>query len=91
MPHFSLVAQPGYYEDGAFGIRIESLLVARHKDFAAPFAGTSFLSFEVVTCCPIDGKLVNGDLLTVAELQWLNDYNAACRAKVRPLCMCYHR
>jgi Xaa-Pro aminopeptidase len=31
--------QPGYYEDGRFGIRLESVLVAKKADFATTFGG----------------------------------------------------
>ncbi len=76
------IYQPGYYEDGRFGIRIESVLVTRRAPFPSTFGDTEFLEFENFTCVPIQTKLVNSTLLDAHELQWLNAYNASVREKV---------
>jgi len=62
--------EPGYYKAGEYGIRIENLVaVTKQKQ-------EGWLGFETVTCAPIDTKLVDVALLTQAEKDWLNDYNA---------------
>jgi len=66
--------EPGYYEPGAFGIRIENLLLVR-EDPDVP----EMLSFETLTFAPIDRRLVDTALLTPAERDWLNAYHAQVR------------
>ena len=76
--------EPGYYRPGAFGIRIENLI---HVLPAAPVEGgdLDMLSFETLTFCPIDRRLVVASLLTDEELAWLNAYHAETREKLLPL------
>jgi Xaa-Pro aminopeptidase len=84
LPGMILSNEPGYYRPGAFGIRIENLIFV--KD-AQPVEGGDMpvLSFETLTWCPIDRRLVVVSLMTPEELQWLNDYHAEVRDKLMPL------
>jgi Xaa-Pro aminopeptidase len=84
LPGMILSNEPGYYRPGAFGIRIENLIFV--KD-AQPIEGGDMpvLSFETLTWCPIDRRLVVPSLMTSDELQWLNDYHAEVREKLMPL------
>ncbi len=50
--------EPGYYEDGAFGIRIENLLVIREEPTPNRFGGQAFLGFERLTLCPLQRKMI---------------------------------
>ena len=71
--------EPGYYEAGEFGIRIENLLLVREDpDFP------EMLSFETLTFAPIDRRLVDTALLTPDERDWLNAYHM----KVREIAAC---
>ena len=70
--------EPGYYETGQFGIRTENLLAVQEAD-APGQGGRRFLGFEVLTFAPIDRRLIEVDLLTDAERQWLNSYHADVR------------
>lgn len=72
--------EPGYYRPGAFGIRIENLVVTREP---AEIEGGDqpMLSFDTLTFCPIDRRLVLPALLTDDELDWLNAYHADQGAK----------
>lgn len=68
-----LTDEPGLYREGEYGIRIENVLVCRNErqsDFGR------FLSFDTLTLCPIDRKLVDRQLLDDDELNWLNKYHA---------------
>jgi len=84
-PGMTVTDEPGYYEEGAFGIRIESVLVVKHATTENNFDNTKFYNFENITMAPIQTKLVDVHLLTDAELKWLNDYNALVNEKLTPL------
>ncbi|XP_019440557.1 PREDICTED: probable Xaa-Pro aminopeptidase P [Lupinus angustifolius] len=77
--------EPGYYEDHAFGIRIENLLYVRDVETPNRFGGIMYLGFEKLTYVPIQIKLVDLSLLSVIEIDWLNNYHSQVREKVSPL------
>lgn len=84
-PGMILSNEPGYYREGAFGIRIENLLVVEQ----APALATSdpdrdMLCWRGLTYAPIDRRLILGDMLTSAERDWLNAYHSETAAKLRP-------
>ncbi|CAK9787047.1 Creatinase/aminopeptidase [Cutaneotrichosporon oleaginosum] len=76
--------EPGYYEDGAFGIRTESVVAIRHAATPHNFGDKGYLEFENFTTVPIQTSLIQLDLLSPAEREWLNAYHADVLAKVRP-------
>jgi Xaa-Pro aminopeptidase len=65
--------EPGYYKEGAYGIRIENLVVV--KESAAQLDGKPMLEFETLTLAPIDVGAIDKSLLTPPEKQWLNEYH----------------
>ena len=76
--------EPGFYKEGAFGIRIENLMAVRK---AAPLPeGTvkEMLDWETLTWVPIDRRLILAERLTAEERDWLNQYHATCRHMLRP-------
>jgi Xaa-Pro aminopeptidase len=83
LPGMILSNEPGYYRPGAFGIRIENLIVVEEE---AEIAGGDkpMLGFETITFCPIDKRLIVTDLLTREELQWIDAYHAEVREKLMP-------
>jgi Xaa-Pro aminopeptidase len=82
-PGMILSNEPGYYKTGAYGIRIENLLLV---GAAAPIPGGDrpMLGFETLTLVPIDRRLVDVALLSPGERQWLNAYHARVAAVVGP-------
>jgi len=76
--------EPGYYKEGAYGIRIENLQVVTA---AADVAGGErpMLGFETLTLAPIDRTLIEPALLSAEELNQLNAYHARVLAEVGPL------
>jgi Xaa-Pro aminopeptidase len=82
-PGMILSNEPGYYKAGAYGIRIENLIVVKKADVAG--AERDMLDFETLTLAPIDLALVDVKLLSSAERAWLNAYHARVRAELSPL------
>jgi len=75
--------EPGFYKTGAYGIRIENLVVV--TELAGQGAGDKpLMGFETITFAPIDLNLVEPGMLTEAERAWLNDYHGQVREKVAP-------
>ncbi|UXS02004.1 aminopeptidase P family protein [Agrobacterium tumefaciens] len=84
LPGMILSNEPGYYRPGAFGIRIENLIYVRQAEDVEG-GDQPMLSFETLTWCPIDRRLIVTSLLTDEELEWLNAYHATVSEKVSPL------
>ena len=84
LPGMILSNEPGYYRDGAFGIRIENL-VSVHEPRTIDGGDTPMLGFETLTLCPIDKRLILKDLLDQTEIEWLNTYHARVRQELSPL------
>jgi len=76
--------EPGYYREGAYGIRIENLLLVRQPELTEG-GERPMLSFETLTLAPIDRRLVDASLLTPAELAWLDAYHARVEAELGDL------
>ena len=76
--------EPGYYREGAFGIRIENLIVVQPAAELAGADDREMLEFETLTWVPIETRLIEPALLTEAERSWINDYHAQVRNKVAP-------
>jgi Xaa-Pro aminopeptidase len=67
--------EPGLYREGAFGIRIENLLVVREPEI--PQGGErAMLGFETLTLAPIDRRLIEPGSLSAGERAWLDAYHA---------------
>ncbi len=74
--------EPGYYKTGAWGIRIENLVMVVPVEVEG--AEKKMLGFETLTFAPIDRNLVAPEMLTSEELEWLNDYHAKVVEVVGP-------
>ena len=74
--------EPGYYKDGAFGIRIENLVLVEKRDIEG-MEGT-YLGFENLTWVPMARDMLDMSLLTEEEKQWWNDYHATTREILAP-------
>ncbi|OMO99190.1 Creatinase [Corchorus olitorius] len=83
--------EPGYYEDYAFGIRIENLLHVKEINTPNRYGGIEYLGFEKLTFFPIQTKLVDLSLLSAEEIEWLNNYHSQVWEKVSPLLEGYAR
>ena len=66
--------EPGYYKKGKFGIRIENLVYVKKVK--------KKLFFENLTLAPIDTDLINLELLTNNEKDYLSKYNSLIYSKL---------
>uniref|UniRef100_A0A9J7XR25 Xaa-Pro aminopeptidase 1 n=1 Tax=Cyprinus carpio carpio TaxID=630221 RepID=A0A9J7XR25_CYPCA len=74
--------EPGYYEDGSFGIRLENVVLVIPAKTKYNYRNRGSLTFEPLTLVPIQLKMINTDLLTQKERDWVNDYHRKCRETV---------
>ena len=75
--------EPGYYKTGEYGIRTENLMVtvADEETSGGEF---EFYKFETLTLCPIDLNLIDANLLSEAEISFLNQYHRRVRETLSP-------
>ena len=82
-PGMIISNEPGYYKEGAFGIRIENLVLVSAA--GVPAGGERpMLSFETLTLAPIDRRLVDVSLLELTQRAWLDAYHADVERKISP-------
>ncbi len=74
--------EPGYYKAGEYGIRIENLVAVEEREIDGGEA--TMLGFETLTFAPIDHKLIDTNLLSPAERDWVDGYHADVIAKIGP-------
>uniref|UniRef100_A0A8C3UG58 Xaa-Pro aminopeptidase 1 n=1 Tax=Catharus ustulatus TaxID=91951 RepID=A0A8C3UG58_CATUS len=74
--------EPGYYEDGSFGIRIENVVLVIPAETKYNFKNRGSLTFEPLTLVPIQTKMIDVNLLTEKECNWVNEYHQKCREVV---------
>ncbi len=74
-PGMILSNEPGYYKTGAYGIRIENLVLVVGAA-AVPGAEKALYAFETLTLAPIDRRLILAEMLTPDEAAWLDRYRA---------------
>ena len=75
--------EPGYYRTGAYGIRIENLVLVTEAPPVAD-AEKPLNAFETLTVAPIDTRLIDQTLLTDDEASWVNSYHSHVRDLVAP-------
>ncbi len=71
--------EPGFYKPGNYGIRIENLVTViksnqNNMDFC----------FETLTLAPITKSLINLDIMTKKEINWINNYHKKVYKKLSP-------
>ncbi|PBC12268.1 aminopeptidase P family protein [Mesorhizobium sp. WSM3859] len=76
--------EPGYYKEGAYGIRIENLILVTPAE-QIEGGDIAMHGFETLTLAPIDKRLIRTDLLTRDELHWLDQYHAWVLSEIGPM------
>ena len=82
-PGMIISNEPGYYKAGAYGIRIENLVLVEEARLV-PGGEREMLGFETLTLVPIDRRLIVAALLSEQERAWLDAYHARVRAEIGP-------
>lgn len=86
--------EPGYYDDGKFGIRIENLLEIKYvnpehanedTEDDAKAGEKKYIKFAKLTMIPIQKNLIKVSLMNNEELDWLDAYHEEVFSKVSPL------
>ena len=60
--------EPGFYQDGQFGIRIENLVRVVRANPEHNFNNRGYLTFENLTFVPIQNKMIVAEMLTKEEV-----------------------
>lgn len=84
VPGMIVSNEPGYYETGEYGIRIENLMEVVPCETVQEFAGRTFLRFNKLTFIPIQKKLIDVSLLTPEEKSWVNTYHQQVKERISP-------
>jgi len=82
LPGMIVSNEPGYYKTGAYGIRIENLVVVQPAEGETE---REILEFETLTLAPIDRNLIEPSLLDDEEIAWLDGYHVRVREALTPL------
>ena len=83
-PGMILSNEPGYYRTGAYGIRIENLVIV--QEIETPKGGErDLLGFENLTRVPLDRRLIETSILTHDERAWIDAYHDLVRRDLEPL------
>lgn len=73
--------EPGIYLENGYGIRIENLILAVKSDIGRT---EDFLEFETLSMCPLEPDLINTDLLTNKQKEWVNNYHTIVFTTLSP-------
>ncbi len=82
-PGMVLTNEPGYYQQGQYGIRIENVMMVKEEGLSETGYGP-FYGFEILTMVPIDLTLVDTASLTQDERDWLNSYHREIFSRISP-------
>lgn len=82
LPGMIVSNEPGYYEPGSYGIRIENL---QYVVEASEIEGgtTPMLGFQNLTWAPLSRELINFSLLNEEEHQWVDDYHSETLSRIQ--------
>lgn len=82
--------EPGYYKPGAYGIRLENLIIVTPAT-EIPGGEIPMHGFETLTLAPFDRRLIDTSLFTREELVWLDAYHARVLGEVAPMMLAKNR
>ena len=82
VPGMVISNEPGYYEAGAFGVRIENLVMVAEREKTE---WGQFYEMETLTLCPYEREAIDKSLLTAEEVQQIDAYHERVYSEVAPL------
>uniref|UniRef100_UPI00374A84ED M24B family metallopeptidase n=1 Tax=uncultured Novosphingobium sp. TaxID=292277 RepID=UPI00374A84ED len=82
VPGMIISNEPGYYKAGAFGIRLENLVLVEKRQIDG--AEDDYMGFETLTLVPFDASLLDLSLMTPDDIAWWNAYHAQVLAVIGP-------
>jgi len=71
--------EPGYYETGKFGIRLETAILTVNATTKYQFGGKQFLGFEPISLVPFQKELIDIEMMDDVEIKWINDFHSKSR------------
>jgi len=74
-PGMLISNEPGFYKVGAYGIRIENVVLVTEPEKTSD-SERPMMSFETLTLAPIDLRLIIAEMLSSEEFAWINAYHA---------------
>jgi Xaa-Pro aminopeptidase len=80
-PGMVISNEPGYYREGAFGMRCENLVAVEALISASEIERYAFRNLTLV---PFDKRLLLSELLNSDEKQWWNDYHREVFTAIAP-------
>jgi Xaa-Pro aminopeptidase len=78
--------EPGYYETGAFGIRLENLYLIKRSTPASDLS-ENYYQFEPLTYVPFQRNLIERSLLSFQQIEWINCYHQQVYERINGLMM----
>ncbi|XP_022089810.1 xaa-Pro aminopeptidase 1-like isoform X2 [Acanthaster planci] len=76
--------EPGYYEDGSFGIRIENIVRTVPADVEHDFGGHQYMTFKMISLVPLEPNLIDFSMFNNKQLEYYNNYNKRVRDEIGP-------
>ncbi len=74
--------EPGYYQPGSFGIRIENVMISKQSStssYASQFSHErKWIDFETITLVPLQHKLIDKTVVSESTIEWVNNYHKDC-------------
>ena len=77
--------EPGFYKTGCFGIRIENLMTVKLIKSAKETKQKSLFGFDILSFVPYDVRLIDKNILSQKEINWINDYHREVKKRISPL------
>ncbi|XP_034969181.2 xaa-Pro aminopeptidase 2 isoform X1 [Zootoca vivipara] len=74
--------EPGYYQDGEFGIRLEDIAVVVEAKTKYQISEEPYLTFEVVSLVPYERNLIDVNLLSSDQIEYINRYYESIREHI---------
>tara|TARA_B000000477_G_scaffold61119_1_gene51397 strand:+ start:40 stop:927 length:888 start_codon:yes stop_codon:yes gene_type:complete len=77
--------EPGFYKTGCFGIRIENLMTVKLIKSAKETKQKRLFAFDILSFVPYDVRLIDKNILSQKEINWINDYHREVKKRISPL------